>query len=85
MENFDKNKWKSLLALKGISQKKMAEKIGINPATLIHKIKNPDAFTISEIKKIGNEIGRKKTIDLFFLGESSETEHAGETANETKH
>lgn len=80
MENFDKNKWKSLLALKGISQKKMAEKIGINPATLIHKIKNPGTFTISEIKKIGNEIGRKKTIDLVFLGESSETENVGETA-----
>lgn len=79
MENLDKNKWKSLLAMKGIAQYKLAIKIGINPATLIHKLKYPDTFTISEIKKIGKEIGMKETIALFFLNNSSETERNSET------
>lgn len=79
MENFDKNKWKSLLALKGTSQKKMAEKIGINPATLIHKIKNPGSFTVDEIKTIGSVIGFEETLSLFFSNRGCETERHNET------
>lgn len=66
--------WKSLLAWKGISQAKMAGKIGITESTLIRKIKNPDTFTLNELKKISGVIGLDETITLFFLDKGCETE-----------
>ncbi len=64
--SFTKTKWKVLLASSGISQKMRAKKIGIAPATLIKKIKDPKRFTIEEMTKIALVVGDEEAKDLFF-------------------
>ena len=49
---FDKARFRAALILKGLKMEDMAQKLGINPATLSRKINGESDFTRLELMKI---------------------------------
>lgn len=62
------NELKAEMARSGLTTKKLAEKLGIHPATLSNKINGKTEFTCDEIMKIGEilHLSQKRIVEIFF-------------------
>lgn len=62
------NELKAEMARSGLTIKKLAEKLGIHPATLSNKINGKTEFTCDEIMKIGEilHLSQKRIAEIFF-------------------
>lgn len=63
---FDNKLLRAELLLCGISRKNLAEMLGIAKSTLSKKINGKSEWTLTELQKIGNIIGKNK-LDQIFL------------------
>lgn len=66
---FDKRKFLAQMVLKGITQKKLAEKLGIDESTLYRKINNDGRFTRKEMNDIIIFLDIKDPTPIFFADE----------------
>lgn len=63
---FDERKFKAALALAGVSQKELAQAIGIDISTLYRKVKADGDFSRKEIKTIIRVLNIENPADIFF-------------------
>lgn len=63
---FDKNLFKSILVLRNVSMKMLAEVLGIDESTLYRKIANDGAFTRNEINTMIEYLEMDSPMDVFF-------------------
>ncbi|WP_196599809.1 helix-turn-helix domain-containing protein [Pectinatus frisingensis] len=65
---FDRNKFKYIVSIRGYTLKKVADEIGVNPATLYRKMNGVSDFTRSEMQLIRNllDLSIKEADDIFF-------------------
>ena len=70
----DKNKLAGAIASKGLTQKKLAEMIGISKNTISAKMNNKSSFDTDEIKRICRVLGIKDVTEKenIFLANSSQ-------------
>lgn len=61
----NKNKLRAVFAEKGVSQKEVAQKIGISEATFSRKLKN-GKFGIDEAEKMIKLLDIKEPLPIFF-------------------
>lgn len=68
----DKNKLAGAIASKGLTQKKLAEMIGVSKNTISAKINNKSSFDTDEIERICRVLGIKDVIEKanIFLANS---------------
>lgn len=68
----DKNKLAGAIASKGLTQKKLAEMIGVSKNTISAKINNKSSFNTDEIERICRVLGIKDVIEKanIFLANS---------------
>lgn len=62
------NELKAEMARSGLTTKKLAEELGIHPATLSNKINGKTEFACDEMMKIGEilHLSQKHMADIFF-------------------
>lgn len=70
----DKNKLAGAIASKGLTQKKLAEMIGISKNTISAKMNNKSSFDTDEIERICRVLGIKDVTEKanIFLANSSQ-------------
>lgn len=70
----DKNKLAGAIASKGLTQKKLAEMIGISKNTISAKMNNKSSFDTDEIERICRVLGIKDITEKanIFLANSSQ-------------
>ena len=66
---FDEKRFKAALALAGVSQKELAQALGIDVSTLYRKIKAEGDFSRAEINTIINFLHIENPKDIFFATE----------------
>ncbi len=65
-------KLKALLFEKGVTQRKLAEKLGMTEKTFGYKLKGKREFTLSEIWKICTVLEISNPFDVFVYQEKNE-------------
>lgn len=67
---FDKNKFKYIVSIRGYTLEKVADEIGVNPATLYRKVSGRSDFTRAEIQLIRNflNLTSEEADSIFFAG-----------------
>lgn len=65
-------KLKALLYEKGVTQRKLAEKLGMTEKTFGYKLKGKREFTLSEIWKICTVLEISNPFDVFVYQEKNE-------------
>lgn len=70
----DKNKLAGAIASKGLTQKKLAEMIGVSKNTISAKMNNKSSFDTDEIERICRVLGIKDVMEKanIFLANSSQ-------------
>lgn len=65
---FDRNKFKYIVSIRGYTLEKVADEIGVNPATLYRKMNGVSDFTRAEMQLIRNllDLSIKEADDIFF-------------------
>ena len=71
---FDKNRFRAQLALRGVTHRRLAEKLGIDESTLYRKIVNDGCFTRDEINTIIDFLMIEDPTSIFFASELAETQ-----------
>lgn len=73
--SFDYSKLRGRMAERGVTQAQLAEKIGINKATLSVKLNGRYAFVTDEVLAICKELGihNDEISEYFFCSKSSES------------
>jgi transposase-like protein len=66
---FNERKFRAQLVLAGITVKELAEKLGINEATLYRKIGSDGRFTRQEINNLIEILDIKNPEEIFFAKE----------------
>lgn len=75
---FNRNALKAAMALRGVTGKELAEKIGCDPSTLYRKMDNEGSFTRKEINDIVIFLQIADPKPIFFADELAETQAEGE-------
>ena len=70
---FDKRKFLAQMTLRGVSKKKLADKLGINEITLYRKINNDGYFTRKEINTMIDFLDIENPAEIFFAEKLAET------------
>ena len=70
---FDKRKFLAQMTLRGVSKKKLADKLVINEITLYRKINNDGYFTRKEINTMIDVLAIENPAEIFFADELAET------------
>jgi transcriptional regulator with XRE-family HTH domain len=63
---FNQNALKAALAMKGKTLANLAAYLGINKSTLSKKINGRSEWTLPEIQKTGDVVGKEKIKEIFF-------------------
>jgi DNA-binding XRE family transcriptional regulator len=66
---FDERKFKAAMALAGVSQKELAQTMGIDVSTLYRKVKADGDFSRGEINTIIKVLHIENPEDIFFADE----------------
>jgi DNA-binding Xre family transcriptional regulator len=66
---FNKNLFKSILVLRGVSMRMLAEVLGIDESTLYRKINSGGSFTREEINKMIEYLEIDNPMEVFFYRE----------------
>lgn len=66
---FDRKRFKAQLVLAGMTSKEVAEKLGINEATLYRKINDDGRFTRQEINDLIRILNIEDPEQIFFATE----------------
>ena len=66
---FNKNKFKAQLALKGLTMKELASKLGLNESTMYRKFNADGAFDREEINEMIEILGIEDPMGIFFARE----------------
>ena len=66
---FDRKRFKAQLVLAGLTSKELAEKLGINEATLYRKINDDGRFTRQEINELIRILNIEDPEPIFFATE----------------
>lgn len=65
---FDKNKFKYFAATRNLTMAEVAQKIGVNPATLSKKLNGSTDFTRSEMQRFKEalSLSDEEVVSIFF-------------------
>lgn len=63
---FDKNLLKAELVYNNYTFEKLAKSLDLTKGTISKKMNGSSEWTLSEIQKIGEIVGKKKLISIFF-------------------
>lgn len=66
---FDERRFKAAMVLAGVSQKELAQKLGIDVSTLYRKVRANGDFSRSEINAIIQILNIEKPAEIFFADE----------------
>ena len=71
---FNKTKFKAAAVLSGLSMAQIANRLGINLATLYRKINRDGDFSRSEIQILRSILGIENMDDIFFANNLTKTQ-----------
>ena len=71
---FDKNLFRAQMAFKNVTNRKLAEFLGIDESTLYRKIENNGSFTREEINLIITYLDIRNPMQIFFTDKLAETQ-----------